>query len=539
MKSLRLGASAVMAYCLVAAGALGIAGSARAEERPPNVLIIFADDLGFSDLGCYGGDIETPNLDRLAAGGLRFSQFYNTARCWPSRASLMTGLYPHQARMAMNFGPEAPSAYSGIVPRAARMIPELLAERGYRSYHSGKWHLAGRAPDPKTTLPMARGFAHSYNVNGHNNFFFPGQCVDDDRPVEDFPPDFYLTDEITDQMIDDLREHASQHPDQPFFGYLAYTAPHFPLHARAEDVAHYLGRFRDGWDAMRERRLARLKANGLVTCDLSPRDPDARPWEELTDEEQVAWDARMAVHAAMVTCMDRGIGRVLDQVAAMGATDNTLVLFLSDNGASAEFIVRGEGDDPAAAPGSRKSFKCLEVGWANAANTPLRMHKIWTHEGGISTPLIACWPKGIAARGEVRHDVGHLIDILPTVIDLAGIKAPAEFEGEKTTPLPGRSLAPIFRGEQVAAPDFLFWEHQGNRALREGDWKVVREFGGPWELYHLARDRSETRNLVEAYPDLAARLISKWQAFADETGVVDWATMPQSKGRPSAEYRMK
>jgi arylsulfatase len=290
---------------------------------------------------------------------------------------------------------------------------------------------------------------------------------------------------------------------------------------------------------MRGRRLARLKENGLVNCELSPRDPDARAWDEFTEEEKTAWDARMAVHAAMVTCMDRGIGRVLEQIEAMHATENTLVLFMSDNGASAEFLVRGEGDDPAAPPGSRKSFKCLEVGWANAANTPFRMHKIWTHEGGISTPLIACWPLGIPARGEIRDDVGHLIDILPTVIDVAGATYPEEFEGEKTTPLPGRSLAPVLRGGTRPAPEFLFWEHQGNRAFREGDWKIVSAYGGGWELYNLAQDRSELNDLAKAEPDRLTRLVEKWQAYADATGVVDWASLPQSKGRPSAEYRMK
>jgi arylsulfatase len=522
--------------------ALGVASSELHAADPaelPNILIILADDLGYSDLGCYGGDVETPNLDQLASNGLRFSQFYNTARCWPSRAAIMTGLYPHQAHLAMNYGPNAPPAYSGLVPQTARMIPELLAGAGYRSYHAGKWHLDTGGPERKNTLPLARGFEHSYAVMGHNNFFFPGLCLDENEEVRDFPPDYYVTDAVTDKMVGYLKGHAAEHSEQPFFGYLAYTSPHFPLHAREADVAHYLGRFRDGWDAMRERRLTRLKANGLVDCDLSPRDPDAKPWDEFTDDEKTAWDARMAVHAAMITCMDRGIGRVLDQIRAMQALDNTLVLFMSDNGASAEFIVRGEGDDPAAPPGSRKSFKCIEVGWANAANTPFRMHKIWTHEGGVSTPLIAHWPKGIAAKNEVRHDVGHLIDLMPTVLEIAGQTYPKEFEGQPTTPLPGHSLAALFKGESRPAPEFLFWEHQGNRAYREGDWKIVSAFPGTWELYNVKDDRAETKNLIEAEPDRAKAMIAKWQAYADKTGVVDWASLPQSKGRPSAEYRMK
>ncbi|MBX3443816.1 MAG: arylsulfatase [Planctomyces sp.] len=517
---------------MAAAGLVGV--DAIAAERP-NILIILADDLGYSDLGCYGGEIETPHIDGLAAEGLRYSQFYNTARCWPSRAALMTGLYPHQAGMAMIYGRDAPAAYRGVMPPGTELISERLAPLGYRSYHAGKWHLNGPAPDPATTLPLARGFVRSYAVMGHDNYFAPRSVLDDGLPVPEFPDDYYVTDAISDRMVACLQQHAIAHEDQPFFGYLAYTAPHFPLHARAEDVATWLGRFREGWDISRARRLEHLRREGLLDCGLSPRDPEARAWDELTEDDQAIWDARMAVYAAMIASMDRGIGRVLEQIDAMGAADDTLVMFLSDNGASAEYIIRGEGDDPAAPPGSRGSYKCLEIGWANAANAPLRMTKIWTHEGGISTPLVVRWPRGISARGEVRHDVGHLIDILPTLLELTGAGAAAEGARE----LPGRSLLSSFQGEAQPPRGPLFWEHQGNKALRDGDWKIVAEFEGDWELYDLGTDRSETVDLASRHPEIVTRLAKEWSRLAAEYGVVDWATFPQSRQKHTPEYRMK
>ncbi len=511
-----------------------LAGAARSAELPPNVVLILADDLGFSDLGCYGSEIETPNLNRLAAGGIRFSQFYNTGRCWPTRASIMTGLYPHQARMAMNFGPDAPPAYSGRIPMTSRMIPELLKPRGYRSYHVGKWHLNDREPGPNASWPLGRGFDRAYFVANQENYFSPRLVYDEDRKVERPGGGYYATEALSDRAVDYLRAHGRGHADKPFFLYLAYTAPHFPLHALAGDVAHYRGRYRIGWDRVREARHRKLRDAGLVTCALSPRDPDAKPWESLSDAEKDEWDARMATHAAMIHFLDRGVGRVVKELEAAKSFENTLVLFLSDNGASAEYIVRGDGHKPGANPGSRESYRCLEVGWANAANTPFRMHKIWQHEGGISTPLIAHWPAGSRLKGAIVPDVGHVIDLLPTILEVAGAAYP-----DLPAKLPGRSLAPIFRGGPAPPREFLFWEHVGNRAVRKGHWKLVAEHGKPWELYDLSRDRSEMNDLASLKPARAKELEALWTSFARGIGVVDWDSLPQSKNSPSVEYRRK
>ena len=516
-------------------------GEVRAEAPPnrPNIVLILADDLGFSDLGCYGSEIETPALDRLAAGGLRFNQFYNTGRCWPTRASLMTGLYPHQSRMAMNFGEQAPPAYSGFVPPAARMIPELLAPRGYRSYHVGKWHLNSKGPKPNDTWPLGRGFARSYALMDHDRYFSPKSHYEGNDALPSPADDFYVTDFMSDHAAKYLQQHAAAHADQPFFLYLAYTAPHFPLHARADDVARFRGKFRNGWDKLRAARHRRLQEQGLINCELSPRDPDAKEWASLSAAEQDEWDARMATYAAMIHALDRGVGQVVKQLEAMKVLDNTLILFLSDNGSSAEYLVRGDGHDPQAPPGSRATFRCLEVGWSNVANTPFRMHKMWAHEGGISTPLIAHWPARIKTRGTITPHIGHVIDILPTVLDITGASYPDTFDGQPITQPAGKSFAALFDGHDPPPCDFLFWEHIGNKALRQGDWKLVAEFRGEWELYNLQSDRSETKNLAAAQSGRVKQMASEWDAFAQKIGVVDWSTFPQSKAKPSAAYRMK
>lgn len=511
---------------------------AESAERP-NVVLILADDLGFSDLGCYGSEIETPAIDHLAASGLRFTQFYNTARCWPTRASLMTGLYPHQARMAMNFGEKAPPAYSGNIPLSCRMIPELLRSAGYRSYHVGKWHLNGGAKQPNHTWPRGRGFEHSYFLLGHDNYFFPKLIHDDSTRIEQFPDDYYVTDALSNRAVKYLKEHHDGHRGEPFFLYLAYTAPHFPLHARADDVAHYRGRYRLGWDELRQRRYRRLRDLGVIDCPLSPRDPAAAAWDGLSDAVRSAWDARMAVYAAMITCMDRGIGRVVRQLESMRALDNTLILFLSDNGSSAEFIVRGEGHDLAAPAGSRKTFQCLEVGWSNAANTPFRMHKMWVHEGGIATPLVVHWPAGLRARGAWTRQVGHVIDVVPTLLEVCGAVYPRQHDAQPAMMPCGISLAPMFRGGTCASREFLFWEHQGARAIRLGDHKLVAEAGGAWELYNLRDDRSELEDLAKIEPNKVHELAMLWQNYADRIGVVPWETLPQSRASPSKEYRRK
>lgn len=503
-----------------------------ADDKRPNILLILADDLGFSDLGCYGSSIETPNLDALAAGGLRFTHFYNTGRCWPTRSSMLTGVYPHQAQMAMTQGPDAPPAYRGQVPPHIPLLSETLGAAGYRCYHSGKWHI-GR------DHPMDRGFDHTYYIAKQDNYFFPRRVYEDRKEIDDFPDDYYATDALTDRTLSFLKEHDREHAGKPFFMYLAYTAPHFPLHARAEDIARYRGRFREGWDVERQRRHARQRELGIYDGPLSKRDPESVAWDSLSDAEKEMWDTRMAIHAAMIDRVDQNIGRVLDHLRKTGQFDNTIVLFLSDNGASAEYIVRGEGHDPSAPPGSRKSYLCLEVGWANASNTPFREHKIWVHEGGISTPLIVHWPAGITAKvGSLVHHPGHVIDVAPTLLEAAGVKHPAQFAGGQTLPLPGRSFAAAFTGKTPTPHDAIYWEHTGNRAIREGHWKLVADRDGPWTLHDLRNDRIESHDLTSEKPELAKRLREKWEQWAQSVGVVDWDKFGRAK-RPSREYREK
>ena len=512
------------------AGGLAFAGAARAADRP-NVLVILADDLGYSDLGCQGGEIRTPNLDALAAGGLRFTNFYNTARCWPTRSALLTGYYPQAIRM------DPPK---GRLPQWARLLPHHLKPLGYRCYHSGKWHVMG-AP-----LAVADGgFDRSYLLGDQGRFFSPRRHSEDDKPLPEVKPDagYYATTAIADHALRCLKGHAEKHAGQPFFGFVAFTAPHFPLHALPEDIARYRDRYKGGWDVVREWRWRRQKDMGLVTCDLSPREPrvvapglregtleklgpgeidKAVAWADLTDEQRAFQATKMAVHAAMVDRMDQEVGRLLAQLRAMKAWENTVIFFLTDNGASAEILVRDDGHDRAAAPGSAASHLCLGPGWSGAANTPFRRHKIWVHEGGIATPLIAHWPKGIAARGALRHDVGHVIDFVPTLLDLAGGKPGDTWNGAKVPPLPGKSLVPAFAGDGAVTRENLYFHHSGNRALRAGSWKLVSAAsdGGKWELYNLATDRGESADLAAKHPERVREMAATWERMtADFQGL--------------------
>jgi arylsulfatase len=493
----------------------------------PNVLIILADDLGFSDLGCYGGEIETPQLDALAAGGLRFTQFYNTARCWPTRASLLTGYYAQQVRR--DKVPGVRSGGRGQRPGWARLLPEMLAPLGYRSYHSGKWHIDG--------MPLEDGFDRSYYLGDQGRFFSPRTHYEDDRklPPVERGSGYYATTAIADHAIRCLREHAGKHAGKPFFHYLAFTAPHFPLHALPDDIARYRARYQQGWDSIRAQRWRRIREFGIANGDLSEVErslgppyhfPEALetlgegevnrplPWSELTSAQQEFQAAKMAVHAAMIDRMDREIGRVLDQLRHMRAFENTLILFLSDNGASAEIMVRGDGHDPQAAPGSAATHLCLGPGWSTVSNTPFRRHKTWVHEGGITTPLIVHWRAGIEARGELRHQPGHVIDLVPTILEVAGGRPPATWKGEPVPEAPGRSLLPVLTGNpgKRGLPEReLWWLHEGNRALRLGRWKLVAAKGDPWELYDLAADRNETEDLATRHPEKTRELEALWK----------------------------
>ena len=521
---------------------LAVSVTTHAAPAPrPNILLIMVDDMGFSDLGCYGGDVDTPHLDALAKGGLRYTQFYNTGRCWPTRASLLTGYYPHQVGHAMKYGPKAPPAYQGTNREQAQMIPEFLGPAGYRCYHVGKWHLD--AGGDTTTWPLGRGFDRSYWVKNQNNFFNPYVMMDEHHPVKrpGADGDYYITSAFSDRTVHYLEEHAAYHAEKPFFLYLAHTAPHFPLHALQEDIDRFKGRYRQGWDEVRKERLARLKRIGIVSAEqqLPPRDEDAVAWDSLSEEEKDMWDTRMAIHAAMVYRVDVGIGQIVKQLRKMKVLDNTLILFLSDNGASAEYLVRGDGHDPAAPPGSGASYLCMEVGWANASNTPFRLHKMWMHEGGISTPLIAHWPQGIESPNTLVRHPSHVIDIVPTLAELGGATIATQLAGRKLPQMPGISLAPTFQDQPPREHEFIFWEHVGHRALRMGDWKLVAQNQQSWELYNLASDRSETRDVIDQEPELARKLQARWQSFADEIGVVEWETLPQSKRSPGPDYRTK
>jgi arylsulfatase len=511
-----------------------------APPTKPNVVFILADDLGYSDLGCYGSDIATPNLDRLAANGLRFTQFYNTTRCWPSRGALLTGYYAQQIhRDAL---PDVPGGIQGVRQSWARLLPEFLKLAGYRCYHSGKWHIDGKV--------LASGFDRSFNVNNRGNYFGGAGNSIDDRPAP--PPaegsGYYDTIAIASHAVEYLKDHAAKCPDQPFFQYIAFTAPHFPLHALPQDIAKYRDKYLAGWETMREARFARQKKMGIVTTTLSALERNIGPpyafpedikkfgpgevnrpfpWSELTEEQRRFQATKMAIHAAMVDRMDQEIGRIIAQLKAMKAFDNTIIFFASDNGASAEIMVRDGGHDPAAPPGSAKSYLCLGPGFSSACNTPFRRHKTWVHEGGISTPLIVHWPAGISAKGELRQTPGHVVDFVPTVLELAGVQKPKEWKGEPIPEAPGRSLAPAFAKEVTIPHESLWWLHEGHRAVRVGDWKLVAAKGDPWELYDLRTDRAEQNNLAAKMPDKVKELERVWQEQTDRYTELARKTLPK------------
>ena len=514
--------------------------------------------MGFSDAGCYGGEIQTPNLDRLAKGGLRFTQFYNTARCWPSRAALLTGYYAQQVRR--DALPDLAGGVSGQRPAWAQLLPARLHPLGYRSYHSGKWHVDGKV--------LAGGFDHSYSLNDHDRYFNPQKHTLDDEPLpaaklveprssrreeahsgsgkesqsrltSAATPGYYSTTAIAQHAIAMLAGHQATNREQPFLLYLAFNAPHFPLQALPQDIALYQDRYRAGWDALRQERFARMTKMGIINCPLSKLQPDVTPswnlpeqklreeigpgevgravaWDSLTPEEKKFQPIKMALHAAMIHRMDIEIGRVLDQLKTMGAFENTVIFFVSDNGASAEQIIRGDRHDRTAAPGSAGTYLSIGPGWSSAANTPFRLHKSWVHEGGITTPLIVHWPQGIRARGELRQSPGHLIDLAPTILELAGGAWPATLDGKPVPAPAGKSLVPVFAKDRSVSHDYFWWYHDGNRAVRVGDWKLVADHQKPWELYDLRTDRSESKDLAAQQPDRVKELAAIWAKRAEE-----------------------
>jgi arylsulfatase A-like enzyme len=509
----------------------------------PNIVLILADDMGFSDLGCYGGEIKTPHIDSLASQGLRFRQFYNAARCCPTRASLLTGLYPHQAgvgHMVDTGRPDLPS-YQGDLNENCVTIAQVLRAAGYRTMMSGKWHVTPVSPS-KHNWPLQRCFERHYGtIHGAGSFYDPVTLTLNNEPAQPEGRDYYYTDAITnyaERFLDELGRGPA-----PFFLYLAYTSPHWPMHAFESDIAKYKGRYKDGWDALRAQRHKRMTEMGVVDAKwpLTPRDAAAPAWG---DEPHKEWmERRMEVYAAMVDRMDQNLGRLLAKLRAMGQEENTLILFLSDNGGCAEEL-RGVsnalhvpkqtrdgrpvrfGNLPEVMPGKDDDYQSYGLPWANASNTPFRLYKHWVHEGGIATPLIARWPKGITKRGGGFEDEpSHLIDIMATCADLGGAAYPSEHGGRKILPMEGRSLAPLFAGRRPATRRELYWEHEGNRAVRQGKWKLVSRHPGQWELFDLAADRTELKDLAAAQPAKTKELAAHWDAWAARAGVLPWTTV--------------
>ncbi len=531
-----------------------VASPVLAAERP-NILLILADDLGYSDLGCYGGEIATPNLDRLAAGGVRFKQFYNNARCCPSRAALLTGVYPHQAGVGAMGGDWKIRGYRGRLVEEVVTIPEVLRESGYHTFMTGKWHLSKK---PDAHGPNGRGFDRFYGIlDGMANFFRPEGLMEDGKLVHDLPADYYFTDAIADKTIQYVGEHVKHKPDQPFFGYVAFTAPHWPLHAKPADIERYRGKYKHGWDKLREQRLKRMKELQLIptSAELSPRSPaysgHGQDIEE-TDEPTPAWDTldaatqddmelRMAVYAAMLDSMDQNVGRILKSLEATGQLDNTLILFMSDNGGCAEETIYGFDGGPfwmrrrkreagqevlKGTIGAADSYSAYGMCWANASNTPFRLYKHFTHEGGIISPMIAHWPKGFDGKGALRDEVGHIIDVMATCVDVAGAKYPQRRKGNEIVPMEGISLVRAFRDSELPRANPLFWEHEGNKAVRDREWKLVMRHGKPWELFDLSQDPVELHDLAAAQPDRVKELAAKYDAWAERAFVVPFEQLP-------------
>jgi arylsulfatase A-like enzyme len=505
--------------------------TAQAAEKP-NIMVILVDDMGFSDLGCYGSEIPTPNLDTLASAGVRFTQFYNTARCSTTRASLLTGLYPHQAGMGFLDGlnlPESHGTHARLDDRCVTMA-EVLGSAGYHTSIVGKWHL-GQA---NGSTPWGRGFQRTATTQ-FGELYFPkerskdpskwvyldGRKVPSDSP-EVGAGEWYSTFMFTDwalKFLDDAKTSG-----KPFFQYFAHGAPHFPLRAPQDVIAKYRGKYKAGWDVLRASRHQKQIELGIVdpAWPLSPRPADVPAWDSLSAAEQDRYDHMMAVYAAMLDCVDQSVGRMIAGLKERGMYENTLILFMSDNGGNAESgpkgISRGE---PLGGP---ESDVFIGMNWATLNNTPFRRYKHFTHEGGISSPLIAHWPAGIdsARHGKLEHQPTHLIDIMATAVDVSSAVYPAEFKTHRILPMEGLSLRPAFAGESLHRVKPLFWMHEGNRAARSGPWKLVKKFKGPWELYNIDKDRSEQEDLIAQNPLVAQLLIRQWEDWAATTYVDEW-----------------
>jgi arylsulfatase A-like enzyme len=560
------------AVAMVTLALAGVAAGLAAPAARPNIIVIMSDDMGYSDLGCYGGEIETPNLDTLAAGGVRFTQFYNTARCCPTRASLLTGLYPHQAGIGHMMDDRGLDGYRGELNRRSVTIAEALKPAGYRTYMAGKWHVTKRVnpsgESDKANWPLQRGFDRFYGtIHGAGSFYDPNSLTRDNTLISPYadpeykPADFYYTDAINDHAARFVTEHARDHAGKPFFLYMAHTAPHWPMHARERDIAKYKGRYDAGYDAIRAARVEKMKRLGLIDPRWEVAPQAGGKWSEVRNRE---FELRgMEVFAAMIDSLDQGIGRLVAELKRTGQFENTLILFLQDNGGCAElmgrrgeFKPRADGPTlpPLAAtylqpdmipkqtrdgypvrqgygvlPGPADTYIGYGEAWANVSNTPFREYKHWVHEGGISTPLIAHWPAGIAParRNALESQPAHLIDLMATCVDLAGASYPKERDGQSIHPLEGVSLRPAFAGQSVGRREPIFFEHEGNRAVRDGAWKLVAKGpAGAWELYNMESDRTETHNLASVQPERVRAMVAQWETWARRANVLPWIWEP-------------
>jgi arylsulfatase A-like enzyme len=551
---------------------------ASAADRP-NIIIILGDDMGFSDIGCYGGEIATPNLDALAKNGARLTQFYNTARCCPTRASLLTGLHPHQAGVGHMMEDKGLEGYRGNLNRRCVTIAEALRPAGYRTYMTGKWHVTpgqtAKKLEDQSNWPRQRGFDRFYGtIHGAGSFWDPSALVRDDKQITAFsdpdykPAEYYYTDAISDHAVRFLKDHARDHAQQPFFLYVPYTAAHWPMHAKEADIAKYRGRYDAGYAAISAARLEKQKQLGLVDANWKPA-PLPEDWANVPDK---AWEARcMDVYAAMVDCMDQGIGRIVAELKQQGQLDNTLIFYLQDNGGCAEGIGRGpkgtaKAEKPSlppmkpedfqfnstpaqtrdgwpvrqgrgVMPGPADTYVAYGRGWASVSNTPFREYKHWVHEGGIATPLIVHWPEKMKpeneqAGGRIVHFAGQLTDIMATCLDVSGAAFPADRNGKKTLPPEGMSLRGAFVGSMKSLMGrALYWEHEGNRAVRVDDWKLVAKGPkGAWELYNLAEDRTEMNDLAAKHPDRVSILANMWDTWAQRANVLPWPWKERGAG---------
>jgi len=517
----------------------------------PNIIVILSDDMGYSDIGCYGSEIATPNLDNLAENGLRFTQFYNTARCCPTRASLLTGVYQHQAGIGQMTADRGLRGFEGDLSNECLTIAEAMKTVGYSTYMAGKWHVTPYRPNKqsKHNWPLQRGFDKFYGtIHGAGSFYDPNSLSRDNEFISPYndpeytPETFYYTDAISDHATKYIREHEG---DNPFFMYVAYTCAHWPMHALEKDIVKYKGRYDEGYAAIRKERAARMKELGLLPDNWEVSPKDGKTWEEIEYKE---WEARcMEVYAAMIDNMDQGIGRIISELEKKGELDNTLILFMQDNGGCHEAYGRSSREPINATiepedlqtqmipdvtrenvpvlmwhdvmPGGPESYIAYGREWANVSNTPFRYYKTYVHEGGISTPLIAHWPKGIKAKNEWRSTPGHLIDIMATCVDVGGVDYPLEYNGNRIIPLEGKSLIPVFEKDELDER-MLFFEHLRNKAVRAGEWKLVARKNQDWELYNMTDDRTEMHNLAEEYPEKAEELSKAWEKWARRAYVV-------------------